>query len=85
MIEKAQSVGNYKQCDEISGDIINVRKEKRNVKRQLAFIEKKQAKSEWYHSKKQQKSKNKMLEAKRGNRHKKGESSSSILHQFFTI
>ena len=76
MIDKARSVSNYKQCDEISADIIDVRKEKRNVERQLASIEKKQAKSEWYHSKK--------LEAKGGNLHQQGESSSSVLHHFLT-
>ena len=84
MIDKARSVSNYKQCDEISADIINVRKEKRNVERQLASIEKKQAKSEWYHSKKHKKSRNKKLEAKGGNLHQQGESSSSVLHHFLT-
>ncbi len=84
MIDKARSVSNYKQCDEISADIINVRKEKRNVERQLASIEKKQAKSEWYHSKKHKKSRNKKLEAKGGNLHQQGKSSSSVLHHFLT-
>ena len=55
MLDKAQSVNNFKLYDEINGDIITVRKEKRIAESQLAAINKKEVKSEWYHSKKHKK------------------------------
>ena len=52
MLEKARSVNNFKLCDDISGDIINVRKEKRIAEKQLEALQKTQAKSQWYHKRK---------------------------------
>lgn len=83
MIDKARSVNNYKLCDEISGEVINIRKEKRIAESQLAAIQKKQVKSEWYYNKKHKKNKDTL--AKKGrNQRQQDESSSSILHHFIS-
>lgn len=81
MLRKAQSVNNFKMCDEISEDIITVRKEKRIAESQLAAISKKQLKSEWYHSKKHKKNKDKLAKKGRNQDHQ-GKSSSTILCHF---
>ena len=52
LLEKARSLNNFKQCDEISGDIVTVRKEKVTIENQLAALLKREAKSTWYHLKK---------------------------------
>lgn len=81
MLQKAQSVNNFKLCDDISGDIISVRKELRIAESQLSAIKKKQVKSEWYHNKKHKKNKDKLTK-KRKDQHQQGESSSSIIRHF---
>lgn len=75
MLNKARSVTNYKLCDEISGDIINIRKDKRAAENRLAAMKKKQSKSQWYHSKKPKKS-----EGEDDSREKEG--TSTILDHF---
>ena len=59
MLNKARSVNNFKLCDEISGDIIKIRKEKRVAEKHLAALQKKQSKSLCYHSKKSEKKEDK--------------------------
>lgn len=81
MLDKARSVSNFKQCDEISGDIITVRREKRVTESQLEALQKKQVKSQWYHDKKQ-KRKDKKGEAKGSNKNQHRQSTSSILEHF---
>lgn len=53
LLEKARSLNNFKQCDDISGDIVTVRKEKATTENQIAALQKREAKSKWYHHKKQ--------------------------------
>ena len=55
ILHKARSVNNFKMCDDVSGDIINVRKEKRIAEKQLQALQKKESKSQWYHTRKPKK------------------------------
>ena len=47
-LQKEKSMSNYKQCDTISAEILEVQKEKRSVDRQLTALMKKDAKARWY-------------------------------------
>lgn len=55
LLDKARSLQNYKQCDEILGETIKVRKEKATIQNQLLELQKRENKSSWYHKKKQKK------------------------------
>ena len=44
MLNKARSVNNFKLCDEISGDLIEIRKEKQVAETHVAAFQKKQLK-----------------------------------------
>ena len=47
-LQKEKCMNNYKQCDQVSAEILQVQKEKRSVDRQIAALMKKEAKSQWY-------------------------------------
>ena len=55
LLEKARSHNNFKQCDEILGDMMKVRKERATIQNQLLELQKREKKSSWYHKKKQKK------------------------------
>ena len=57
LLEKAKSLKNFKQCDDISGAIVEVRREKAITESQLAALQKREAKSPWYHKRKNTKKK----------------------------
>ena len=80
LLQKAQSVNNFKLCDDISGDIISVRKELRIAESQLSAIKKKQVKSEWYHNKKHEKNKDKLTKKEKININR-----ASLCHPLFVI
>lgn len=50
-LEKERCISNYKQCDIISAEMMEVRKERASVDKQLTALVKKEAKSSWYHKK----------------------------------
>jgi glucan-binding YG repeat protein len=47
-LEKERRVSNFKQCDMICKEMIELRKERASVDQQLAALVKKEAKSSWY-------------------------------------
>ena len=47
-LQKEKSMSNYKQCNQISAEILEVRKEKKSVDCQLTVLVKKEAKARWY-------------------------------------
>ncbi|KAJ7331110.1 hypothetical protein OS493_020811 [Desmophyllum pertusum] len=49
LLEKAKSLKNFKQCDDISGQIVEVRRERATTEIQLGVLQKREAKSVWYH------------------------------------
>ena len=54
-LEKAKSVKDFKQCDQLTLEIRTLLKEKSDHERQLTAIQKKEAKSLWYHKTKSSK------------------------------
>ena len=54
-LEKAKSVKDFKQCDQLTLEIRTLLKEKSDHKRQLTAIQKKEAKFLWYHKTKSSK------------------------------
>ena len=54
-LEKAKSVKDFKQCDQLTLEIITLLKEKSDHERQFTAIQKKEAKSLWYHKTKSSK------------------------------
>lgn len=54
-LEKAKSVKDFKQCDQLTLEIRTLLKEKSDQERQLTAIQKKEAKSLWYHKTKSSK------------------------------
>ena len=54
-LEKAKSVKDFKQCDQLTLEIRTLLKEKSDHERQLTAIQKKEAKSLWYHKRKSSK------------------------------
>lgn len=55
LLEKARPLKNFKQCDDILGDMMKVRSERATIQNQLSELQKREAKSSWYHQKKQKK------------------------------
>ena len=47
-LQKEKCMSNYKQCDQISAEIIEIQKEKKAADRQLTALVKKEAKAQWY-------------------------------------
>ena len=47
-LQKEMCMNNYMQCDKISAEILEVKKEKKSVDRQLTVLVKKEAKAQWY-------------------------------------
>ena len=58
-LEKAKSVKDFKQCDQLTLEIRTLLKEKSDHERQLTAIQKKEAKSLWYHKRKSSKTEKK--------------------------
>lgn len=56
LLEKARSLNNFKQCDDISGEIVQLRRERAVTESQLSALQKRESKSAWYHSEKKKKS-----------------------------
>lgn len=59
-LEKAKSVKDFKQCDQLTLEIRTLLKEKSDHERQLTAIQKKEAKSLWYHKTKSSKKEKKL-------------------------
>lgn len=48
-LEKERCMSNFKQCDALSAEILQVKKEKSLANKQLTALVKKEARSSWYH------------------------------------
>lgn len=48
-LEKERRISNFRQCDVICKEMMEIRKERASVEQQLAALAKKEAKSSWYH------------------------------------
>lgn len=51
-VEKAKSVKDFKLCDQLTGDVRALLREKRENEKQLAALKKMETKSSWYHKRK---------------------------------
>ena len=51
-LKRQKSIHEYSKCDQIMGEIIKLRNEKKIQEKQLKRMEKKNAKSKWYHNRK---------------------------------
>ena len=51
-LKRHKSINEYFKCDQIMGEIIKLRNEKKILEKQLKRVEKKDAKSKWYHNRK---------------------------------
>lgn len=65
-LQKQKSINDFSKCDQISGEIRKLLNEKKVLEKQLKRLEKKDAKSKWYHSTKQKE------KSKIGESHQKG-------------
>jgi hypothetical protein len=50
-LDKERCIRNFKQCDTISGEMMEIRKERASLERQLSALMKKEGKAEWYKKK----------------------------------
>ena len=50
-LERERCLKNFKECDNITQQMIKIRKEMASVERQLSALKKREAKSVWYHQK----------------------------------